>query len=507
MDKKKTPLEILASSKFVHTLLSIIIGFAVGALFLVIMGLSVGQAYGKLLQSIFSSIKSISYCIVYATPYIATGLSVAFSFKTGVFNIGAEGQFVVGSMSACVVGILLGGLPAYVLIPLCFLAAALAGALWGTIVGILKTRWGINEVLSMIMFNWIAFFLSNYIAGFPAIHSEGNAEATRNISENARILFSKDFISRMNLCPTANWGILVAIVLAIIVYFIIEKTTLGYELKAVGFNKSAAEYGGINVNRSILTALAISGALWGTIVGFLKTKWGINEVLSMIMFNWIAFYLSNFIAGIPAIHSDGTAEATKNISANASTLLSKDFISQYKLCPTANWGILVAIVLTVVVYIIIEKTTLGYELKAVGFNKNAAEYGGINVNRSILTSLAISGALAGIGGALLLLGMGGRISVFSSQEGYGFAGIVVALIGVTNPFGVFVAGLFYGAMTYGGSKLNLVGAPTQVVSIIMGTIVFFIAISSIFSYLKNLKKDKPVTPVKPVESGKEDDPE
>ena len=375
MDKKKTPLEILASSKFVHTLLSIIIGFAVGALFLAIMGLSVGQAYGKLFQSIFSSIKSISYCIVYATPYIATGLSVAFSFKTGVFNIGAEGQFVVGSMSACVVGILLADLPPFVLIPLCFLAAALAGALWGTIVGILKTRWGINEVLSMIMFNWIAFFLSNYIAGFPAIHSEGNAEATRNISDNARILFSKDFISRLNLCPTANWGILVAIVL------------------------------------------------------------------------------------------------------------------------------------TVVVYIIIEKTTLGYELKAVGFNKNAAEYGGINVNRSILTSLAISGALAGIGGALLLLGMGGRISVFSSQEGYGFAGIVVALIGVTNPFGVFVAGLFYGAMTYGGSKLNLVGAPTQVVSIIMGTIVFFIAISSIFSYLKNLKKDKPVTPVKPVESGKEDDPE
>lgn len=373
MDKKKTPLEILASSKFVHTLLSIIIGFAVGALFLVIMGLSVGQAYGKLLQSIFSSIKSISYCIVYATPYIATGLSVAFSFKTGVFNIGAEGQFVVGSMSACVVGILLADLPPFVLIPLCFLAAALAGALWGTIVGILKTRWGINEVLSMIMFNWIAFFLSNYIAGFPAIHSEGNAEATRNISDNARILFSKDFISRLNLCPTANWGILVAIVLTVVVYFIIEKTTLGYELKAVGFNK------------------------------------------------------------------------------------------------------------------------------------NAAEYGGINVNRSILTSLAISGALAGIGGALLLLGMGGRISVFSSQEGYGFAGIVVALIGVTNPFGVFAAGLFYGAMTYGGSKLNLVGAPTQVVSIIMGTIVFFIAISSIFSYLKNLKKDKPVTPVKNMDAGKEDD--
>ena len=373
MDKKKSPLEILAANKFIHTLLSILIGFVVGALFLLVMGISVGQAYGKLFQSIFSSVKSLSYCVVYATTYIVTGLSVAFSFKTGVFNIGAEGQFVVGSMAACVVGIFLADLPPIVLIPLCFLAAAAAGALWGSIVGFLKTKWGINEVLSMIMFNWIAFFLSNYIAGFPAIHNEGNAEATRNVAENARILFSKDLISSLNLCPTANWGIFVAIVLTIVVYFVIEKTTLGYELKAVGFNK------------------------------------------------------------------------------------------------------------------------------------HAAEYAGINVNRSILTSLAISGALAGIGGALLLLGMGGRISVFSSQEGYGFAGIVVALIGVTNPFGVFAAGLFYGAMTYGGSKLNLVGAPTQVVSIIMGTIVFFIAISSVFSYLGRLKKEKKAAPVKKMEAGKEDE--
>lgn len=373
MDKKKSPLELLAANKFIHTLLSILIGFAVGALFLVVLGISVGQAYGKLFQSIFSSVKSLSYCVVYATTYIVTGLSVAFSFKTGVFNIGAEGQFVVGSMAACVVGIFLSDLPPIVLIPLCFLAAAAAGALWGSIVGFLKTRWGINEVLSMIMFNWIAFFLSNYIAGFPAIHNEGNAEATRNVAEGARILFSKDLISRLNLCPTANWGIFVAIVLTIVVYFVIEKTTLGYELKAVGFNK------------------------------------------------------------------------------------------------------------------------------------HAAEYAGINVNRSILASLAISGALAGIGGALLLLGMGGRISIFSSQEGYGFAGIVVALIGVTNPFGVFAAGLFYGAMTYGGSKLNLVGAPTQVVSIIMGTIVFFIAISSVFSYLGRLKKEKKAAPVKKMEDAKEDE--
>ena len=373
MIKKKSFLDFVSENRFIHILISILLGFLVGPIYLAIMGLSVGEAYGRLITSV-TSVKGFSYVIVYSIPYIVVGLSVAFSFKTGVFNIGAEGQFVMGSMAAAVVGILAGGLPKIVLIPLCFLAAMLAGAIWGVIVGVLKT------------------------------------------------------------------------------------------------------------------------------------KWGINEVLSMIMFNWVAFYLSNFIAGIPAIHSDGTAEATKNISDNASTLLSKDLINRLGLCPTANWGILVAIAVTVLVWFIIEKTTLGYELKAVGSNKFAAEYGGINVNRSILTALAISGALAGLGGSLQLMGMGSRISVFSSQEGFGFAGIVVALIGCSNPFGVLIAGIFYGALTFGGSKLNLVGAPTQLINVIVGTVVFFIAISIIFTRLNFLKrkteKPKPAKPDKKAE-GKE----
>jgi simple sugar transport system permease protein len=293
--------------------------------------------------------------IVYSVPYIVAGLSVAFSFKTGVFNIGAEGQFVVGSMAAVVTSLLASSLPKLVLIPLCFLAAMAAGAIWGVIVGVLKTKWGINEVLSMIMFNWIAFYLSNFIAGIPAIKNEGTAEATKNIADNASMLFSKDFIKEMGLCPTANWGIFVAIIVTVLVWFVIEKTTMGYELKAVGSNKFAAEYGGINVNRSILTALAISGAL------------------------------------------------------------------------------------------------------------------------------------AGLAGALQVMGMGKRISIFTSQEGFGFAGIVVALIGCSNPFGVLVAGMFYGGLMYGGSKLNLEGVPTQLINVIVGTVVFFIAISVIFENLKRIR--------------------
>ena len=359
MKTKKSVFEIISETRFIHILLSILLGFAIGAIFLAIMGISVGQAYGKLLSSV-TGIKGVSYVIVYAVPYIVAGLSVAFSFRTGVFNIGAEGQFVMGSMAAAVVGILCGGLPKIVLIPLCFIAAMVAGV------------------------------------------------------------------------------------------------------------------------------------VWGVVVGFLKTRWGINEVLSMIMFNWIAFYLSNFIAGIPAIKNEGTAEATQTISDNARTLLNADFIKNAGLCPTANWGIIVAILATILVWFIIDKTTLGYQLKAVGFNKNAADYGGINVNRNMLIALAISGALAGLAGALQLMGMGGRISIFSSQEGFGFAGIVVALIGCSNPFGVLIAGIFYGGLTYGGSKLNLVGAPTQLINVIIGTIVFFISISIIFSYLKNVDKRKEI---------------
>ena len=379
MDKKKSIWASITESRVPAILLSILLGFAVGAFFLVIMGLSVGAAYGRLLSSV-TGVKGFSYVVVYAIPYIVTGLSVAFSFKTGVFNIGAEGQFVMGSIAAACVGILLGDLPKIVLIPLCFIAAAAVGA------------------------------------------------------------------------------------------------------------------------------------LWGVIVALLKTKRGINEVLSMIMFNWIAYYLSNFIVGIPAIHSDGGAEATKNISESASTLLSKDLISRLGLAPTANWGILVAIALTVAIWFIIDKTTLGYRLKAVGYNKNAAEYGGIDVNRSYMTALAISGALAGLAGALQLMGMGNRISVFTSQEGFGFAGIVVALIGCSNPFGVFVAGLFYGALIYGGSKLNLVGAPTQLINVIVGTVVLFIAISVIFERLfqslkkkKDTKKPEPASTPGKTENGKEGD--
>ena len=345
MSKKNS---ILSSNAF-YTLISIIIGFIVGALLLSFAKINPMVAYKQLFNGIFGKPKFMAWCLIYAAPLIFTGLSVAFSFKTGVFNIGAEGQFVVGTLTACIIGILVKA-PAIIHIPLCFIGAALAGGIWGAIVGILKIKKGVNEVLSYIMFNWIAFYLSNFVVNLTVIHKEGGGEATKDIADTARILAPKAVIAATG-ASAANWGFILAILFAIIVWFIINRTTLGFKLRAVGFSNSAAEYAGIDTGKSFLTAMAFSGAL------------------------------------------------------------------------------------------------------------------------------------AGIGGAIHLMGMSGRIPQFAGQEGYGFQGITVALIASSNPIACIFAGIFYGAMKYGGGKLSLVNAPAEVVDIIMGIIILFIAISSLFRNL------------------------
>ncbi len=345
MNEKKS----ILNSNALYTFIAILFGFLVGAGFLLAAKLSPAEVYTKLFTGVFSKPKFMVWAVIYASPLIFTGLSVAFSFRTGVFNIGAEGQFVVGSLAAVLVGILV-DVPAVIHVPLCILAAAAAGALWGSIVGYLKVKKGINEVLLFIMFNWIAFYLSNYVVNLEAIHKEGGGEATKDILESAQILLPEG-IRQMTGCSSANFGIFLAIIAAVLIWFIINKTTLGYQLRAVGFNR------------------------------------------------------------------------------------------------------------------------------------NAAEYGGINANRAVMTAMAISGCLAGLGGAVQTLGMSMRISQFATQESFGFQGITVALIAGSNPIGCIFSGLFYGAMKYGGSKLSLINAPSEVVDIIMGTIILFIAVSHVFKKL------------------------
>ena len=237
-----------------------------------------------------------------------------------------------------------------------------------------------------------------------------------------------------------------------------------------------------------LIAAAAAGAVWSAFCGLLKVKKGINEVLSFIMMNWIAYYLSNYIVNLPGIKAP-SKEATIDILDNAKMLLPLS-VRQMTGCTTINYGIIIAIVVAVIIWYIINKTTLGYELRSVGFNSHAAEYGGINSSASVMKALAISGALAGLGGAVQILGNAMHIAQFAGQEGFGFQGITVALIASSNPIGCIFAGLFYGAMKYGGSKLNLVGAPKEVLDIIMGAIVLIIAITHVFKAFAQKKMQK-----------------
>ena len=225
----------------------------------------------------------------------------------------------------------------------------------------------------------------------------------------------------------------------------------------------------------------------------LKAYRGIHEVIVTIMLNWIAFYLSNFLAMSPAFKKPNST-ATVDIS-ETSRIFTNAFRGTLG-AVRVHWGTLLALAAVAATWIILNKTTLGFRLRAVGFNRSAAEYGGIPVARSVVTSMGIAGLLSGFGGAVQVLGVVGRVTQLAAQEGYGFDGISVSMIGGLTPAGSLFAGLFYGGMKYGGSKLNTIGAPSELVNVIIGVIIYSIAIMGAFralvKFFRAKKEGKPV---------------
>lgn len=353
------------------TIISIFLGFLLGAVVLLIAGFNPVEAYWAILKGIFSRPKYVSYVIIYSTPLIITGLSVAFALRTGLFNIGAEGQYIVGAIVAALAGYFL-HLPLLLHVPVCILLAAIAAAIWGGVAGYIKAKFGVHEVISTIMLNWIALYLSNWVVTWSSFGKQGTGKSYM-IQETARIdLFGQ-------------WKITEA---------------------------------GIDFIRS--------HKVWGDV---LKTP--------------------------------------------------------------VNLGFLVAVLLAFLMWYTLNKTTLGYELRAVGFNPHAAEYGGINVNKSVVTSMLISGGMAGTAGALQVMGVSHRIAKLAVMEGYGFDGIAVALIGNNTGAGSVFAGVFFGALKYGGSKIqDAIEAPTEVINIMVGTIILFIAMPRLIRLILEFGKGK-----------------
>ncbi len=350
------------NNKILFTIISILLGLIVGAIVLLISGYNPLEAYKALIEGVSKSPRNVGWAIVNSTPIILTGLGVCFAFKTGLFNMGAEGQFIIGSIVGYLIGYAL-PLPIVIHPIVAILLAMLAGALYGALAGFIKSKFGIHEVISTIMLNWIAFYFSNFVA---YKYLKPNSMATFDVNDTAKITL---------------------------------------------VNKKAA----------------------------------------------------------------------KNMG---------PFFSKFFKAPI-HWGIILAIVAVIIVWYILNKTVLGYELKAVGLNREASEYGGINAGKKIVQSMTISGAICALAGATQILGFTYSISVTSAMDNYGFDGLAVSLLASNNPIGVIFSGLFFGSLKYAGSNLQRVlGVPSELINIIIGTIILFTAVPLIFRIIRAKRRNR-----------------
>ncbi|SFR63012.1 ABC transporter permease [Anaeromicropila populeti] len=340
------------------TFIAIFFGFLVATVILAVAGYNPFEAFAVLFKGIFSRPKYMANVIIKATPIILTGVSVAFAFKVGLFNIGAEGQFIIGTVAAAMAGILL-DLPAVLQFPLLILIGMAAGALYGAIIGFLKAKYGIHEVITGIMLNWIAFYFCNYIVNTHTFHQD-NSTGSKNIRE-------------------AGFDII-------------------YNWKKSAGGKS-----------------------------FLKENPTLMEIIGKT---------------------------------------------------DLNIGIIFAIAAAIIITIVLNKTTKGFQLRAVGFNKDAAEFAGINIKKNMIHAMLIAGALSGLAGALMVTGISHKLSTLGTFENYGFNGLSISLIATNSPIGCIFAGLLFAGLLYGGGSIQSeIGAPSEIINIMIGTIVFFVALS------------------------------
>lgn len=226
---------------------------------------SASQAYGALYSGSLGGASAISESLVSATPYIFTGLAVAVGFRGGLFNIGAEGQLLVAAGVAVVIGYTF-QLPAIIHLPLAIVGGAIGGAIYGAIPGYLKAKTGAHEVINTIMLNYIAFRFFSWAFTGPLRRPGGEAPVTSEVLPTA-------YLPRLFEGYRLHWGFILALLVAFGCWWLLFKTTLGFEIRTVGANPNAARYGGIKITRIMVLTMGISGALAGLA--------GVGEVLGL----------------------------------------------------------------------------------------------------------------------------------------------------------------------------------------------------------------------------------
>lgn len=241
---------------FVSLLLALFISLII--VYYTVPNLTFGEStklfFSSLLDANFKNTKAISDFLVNATPLIFTGLAHAMAFRSGLFNIGVEGQYTVAAITAAALG-LIPGLPWFIHVPLIFIGAMAAGAFWAFIPGFFKATRGTNEVVNTIMMNYIAMHLYNYIVKNPL--KVPNSVSTETIQPSGHLLRFFGDAYRVNI------GLFLALACALAVWYFMDHTTSGYELRSTGLNPFAAEYGGMNQKRNIILAMVLSGILGG----------------------------------------------------------------------------------------------------------------------------------------------------------------------------------------------------------------------------------------------------
>ena len=247
------------------SLISILCGLLIGVILLIAFNAPhAGEGLMNLVSAGISTPAKFAKVLYQAAPLILTGLSVGFAFKTGLFNIGASGQYTVGAAAALICGIVF-KMPWFV----CLIAAMVAGAVWGFFPGLFKSVFNVNEVITAIMFNWIGLFAVNVtLANIPSVlanyYGASNADRTASLAaSNPTAIIPKAGLDQLLGSNYMNISIFIAIIIAVVIYIILNKTIFGYELKACGASPSASVYAGINAKRNIILSMVIAGALAG----------------------------------------------------------------------------------------------------------------------------------------------------------------------------------------------------------------------------------------------------
>jgi general nucleoside transport system permease protein len=408
--------------------LALITAFVLGAVVIWITSGKPGTvlvAYGGLADGALFKQRGLSESLIATTPYILGSLAVALGFKAGLFNIGAEGQFYIGALASVWVGYSFSGLPAIVHLPLALLVGALGGAAWAAIPAYLKARTGAHEVITTIMGNYVAFRLTEYLVNGPMKDRTSTVPKTPDVAVSAQLWRLWEIPHRLQ-DPLNALG--AAIVLGLVT-LVLTRWVLGWPGLRARFKSS-------HERRPLMYGIAVGV----TALSFFA--------LPLLTRTWWPF------------------------------MDDKDRL---------NIGLLLAVAAAVFTWWLLYRTTIGFGLRTLGANPDAARYAGINVGRNIVLALVLSGALAGLAGTVEILGLEHNLPVFFSS-GYGFDSIAIALVAQNDPFGILVAAFLFGAMRNGADLMELrSGVSKYVISLLQALVLLFVAAPAMVSWLYRLK--------------------